>query len=260
MIVQFKGISYETSCVGGLRFHVLRSWFPIRRLLRAFKRTILSGANWLLTVLLFLPICLAIYRVMHEMGIIRWDEIVTELVSITLGSIILLFVKETLDAERRRSRILKLQYSKLREWDYRSFDLFMQLCSAVSVDCSCAYPKRCFTTSIWTGPHYGCRSTRLDKLTLLGQARTLLNTMRETAEERGFIDWDSQEIDCIYQRAIELLSRMDCDDSVTAETMRSFFQDLCDILSMVARPWGYHIDRARNMLVRKFLDNHAVKL
>lgn len=64
----------------------------------------------------------------------RWDEVAVELVSIFMGSIVLLLVKETLDLEHRRRQTLKFQYSKLGEWDYRPHELFVQLCCAVGID------------------------------------------------------------------------------------------------------------------------------
>lgn len=260
MRVSFENARYELMLTDGLRFHVLLSWFPTRRFLRAAKRIIAYGVHWLPTISVFMPTCLLTYGVLCRMGLIRWDEIAVELVSIVMGSIVLLLVKETLDSEHRRRLILKFQYSKLREWDYRSHELFVQLCCAMGIDWMSVYPARCPVASVWAGSHYGCTAGHLDKSVLLEQIRMLLNVMCETAEERGFIDWNSKEATSIYQWTLDALSRADCDDFDAARSMKSLSQGLCDVSLMIGRPWSYRIDDAHIELVRRFLKVHAVKV
>ncbi len=258
--VSFENTGYELIFIDGLRFHILHFWFPMRRFLRAVKRIIAYGVRWLPTILVFMPTCLLTYGALSRVGLMRRDEITVELVSIVIGSIVLLLVKETLDSEHRRRLILKFQYSKLREWDYRSHELFVQLCCAMGIDWMSVYPDRYPAASVWMSSHYGCTAGHLDKSVLLEQIRMLLNVMCETAEERGFIDWNSKEATSIYQRTLDSLSRANCDDFDVAESMKALSQGLRDVLLMIGRPWSYRIDEARNELVQRFLKVHAVKV
>ena len=260
MRILFESKRYEMTLVDGLKFHALYSWFPVRRLLRAIKRVVLSGKNWLPTVAVFLPMCIAVYGLMCRFGLLTPSSAIVELVSIALGSIILLFIKETLDEERRRNRTLKTQYSKLMTWAYDSCDIYHQLCASAGIDAELASPKRYPEGTAWSYGFGGYAIVSSAMQPLHDRLRRLIDEIYEDADKFDFIDWKRSEMDWHRRMVLDSLSRLDGDIQITAEEMQNFFQYICDILLAVNRLWSYQIDRARTELLRRLVERCGAEM
>lgn len=96
MVIEWRNARYEMALNDTLLFYIRRSWFRRRRLLRAGKRCMLRFKAWALALILFIAICMVLFSCAVFAGIASWNEVLFGLLSVSLGSFALLFLKETM--------------------------------------------------------------------------------------------------------------------------------------------------------------------
>lgn len=126
MQIKYNNSQYEMTLFDGIRFWAMAAWFPIRRLLRVGKRSVLYLRNWISTLIVFLPICLVAFHLLLRFGqFSRPEEANVELVIILLGSVGLLAIKEFRDSEVMRHQKLKQQWESYINCQYELTEHFM---------------------------------------------------------------------------------------------------------------------------------------
>lgn len=183
----------------GIKFRAVTLWFPLKRFARALKRMGLHTLSWVSTLVVFLPICLAVYYLLLRFHIfLRPEDAVIELVSILLGSVALLAIKEFHDSETIRRQKLQQQWGSYTNCQFKFAGALHDLASITGIifddtNYVLSSSKACddaFTTCHATNPAFDKDAIRINLIEIIRAADSLL----DDALRIGFIDWDYSEV------------------------------------------------------------------
>lgn len=113
---------YESNLITYLIFRIRKFWlFNLRRIYRLVRRTLSYCRDWVLTLVVFLPLCSLVLFLLYRFGIAdSLNECLFEISSTVMGSIILVLIKGICDREKDRRSRLERQNRMLMThlWDY----------------------------------------------------------------------------------------------------------------------------------------------
>lgn len=254
MRVTYKGNKYELPLLCGMVFKIRQLWFPIRRMERAARRTVLELRGWLVTLLVFIPIGATILSVMVALGCMELESAITEFVLMLVGSVLLLTIKETRDNAARRKAVLVEQWKhyancrsslnanlcklfhalglRVDRWDMLASrenlerTLSDATCSDVSVDDNALEEATCSIFDIVE--HY-----------------------IDLSIKNEWIDWDGDEASFIFESCLprSLTAVRSSSKEGFEERKRSLSglsDDLLRFVAILRRPWRYPVDVAHN--------------
>lgn len=268
MRISFKHTPYEMTLFDGMRFRIIAAWFPLRRLLRAIKRAVIYLKTWIATLILFLPICLAVYYLLLRFHIfLRPEDAVIELVSILLGSIALLAIKEFHDSEAIRRQKLQQQWESYTNCQFEFTGALHNLANIAGIIFDGTYyvltsSKSCndaFTTYHATNPTFDKDAIHANLSRITQAADSLL----DDALRIGFIDWDYSEVkDNRYKHLCEEIANVErhSDNSLDNNDVLFLANRMVDFLAAARRPWRYRNDIAHKKLLERFLEEHGEPL
>ena len=110
MIRAVNGKLYEFTLGSYAKLLILQSWFPRRRFLRLCRRVAVRAASWLPVLIIFIPLASLVLMSFVHAGGVTFNEACFEFASIFLSSVVLLFIKDNLDAESDRGKKLRYQH------------------------------------------------------------------------------------------------------------------------------------------------------
>lgn len=264
MRVKYRGYSYELPLFRALGYYLREAWFPFRRFLRAIKRTVGYLGSWASTLTVFVPICVAVFYVLLYKEIICFNNAVVELISIFLGSFLLLAIKEIRDTEARRRMVLRKQWEYYSSWCYEFVyilrDFFRHLGLKI-----CSYT---FLNSIddWEAAFLSSTRTTSSPESLSSEIERInyINTVIiDTARDVGFIDWDVERAnECAKEikRLAEKLSRNLQSNGSIPQDAYFLGKQAVALLGLVRRPWRYRNDMAHRMLAERYLDLYGIRI
>lgn len=265
MRIRFEGDSYEMTIFHGLLFHLQHAWFPVRRLLRAVKRSAKSLASWGSTLLLFIPIFVGVLSGLVWMRFIKLSEAITEFCLLLLGSFLLLAIKEVRDREIRRHVILKKQWSFYSEWHQELLVSLLRLAKCMGIDISGRYDfldsrgniDAAINLAIAIEPNISHCS---DFLTRINE---IVSAIPNIAREFEFVDWDAfggsgylfQDI----RSQIESFPPLgDSSFEIRVSWLRGLAFSVLQLLALIRRPWRYRNDVARRELLSRYVQKYGV--
>lgn len=264
MQVKYKGNSYELTLFHAFGFHLKRAWFPLRRFGRAVKRTIYSLGSWISTLAVFVPICIIVFWVLLNKKVIGLNASIIELVSIILGSFLLLAIKEIRDSEAHRRTVLRKQWEYYDSWRYEfvyALKDFLQHLGLKIADYSFLNSleewEASFHDSAGVVPSPECLEDDIKVIT------DCIALVIKTARDEGFVDWD---VELANERAkrIEQLANGLARDVRSGETVLDDADNLgkcaTALLALVRRPWRYRNDMAHMELIERHLDQYGARI
>ena len=263
MKVAYRMSSYELPLFRAFGFFCLKAWFPIRRLARAIKRDVVFLAGWITTLLVFIPICIIVFAVLIFSGHLDFDGAIVELVSIILGSFLLLAIKELRDYEAKRRDILRKQWELYVIWrselTYNLKTFFhhagVEIKSFVFLESTESW-KSAFRES------NACDNCPNKLPNDMMQVMTSVNSIINAAREVGFIDW-SVEIASNQahnmQTTLNNITQNSQSDSVQNQ-IKCLGNYAVALLGQVRRPWRYGNDMAHRTFVEKYLNQYGVPI
>lgn len=253
--------SYELPLFRAFGFFCRKAWFPFRRLLRAIKRVFFSLIGWISTLVVFIPLCVAVFAFLIRCNFLVLNEAVIEFVSIILGSFVLLAIKELRDSEAKRREALRKQWDHYCRW---RFDLTYALGNFFShigvriegysfLDSMESWENACNSAS-------ACAPCPDECFGDLEQVMTVVYAIIDTAREVGFIDWNAEAASNYAQNISNIMT-----DFVQGNQTdhAQFHIDALGsyavaLLAQVRRPWRYRNDMAHKALIEKYLDQHGI--
>ena len=239
-----------------------RAWFPVRRCARFLKRSAKALAGWAIAVP-FLCIAYLVYLFFDPLTMLGPDGIASELLSIGLGSCVLLYMKERVDFETRRRRTLEFQYRFYCDKAWKIYRLFSHLAHLEGfkvVDYSDFYTSNgcggVLIPGVMPMPTEPFDSAEKE----LRSIRSEINAIRETCYLQQLIDCDAGELSTAVSGALDAIARLEPKDDNSKQDIELLGSYLVSIICMLRRPWHYSNDEAHKQLLRKFLDVRAVEL
>lgn len=268
MRVTYKGNKYELPLLCGMVFKIRQLWFPIRRMERAARRTVLELRGWLVTLLVFIPIGAAILSVMVALGCMELESAITEFVLMLVGSVLLLTIKETRDNAARRKAVL------VEQWKYYAncrsslnanlCDLFHALGLSVDQWDMLASRERLRKTL----SNATCSDVSIDDNALEEIIQSIIDTVGRYIDlsiKNEWIDWDGDEASFIFESClprslseVRRNSKRGFEDRKYA--LNGLLDDLLRFVAILRRPWRYPVDVAHNQLLEKYLERQGVRM
>lgn len=275
MIVRHNYSKYELSLIDGLRFYVRKSWFPIRRMLRFYKRLFVMARTWIVLLAIFLVLYLAVQSVLLRDGLMSPDGVITDLVSLLLTSFVLVFMRDVMASERRRNLKLKRQLTILEKTREGTFSAVCLLTCSFGLaepkysdwrDWSqlAEYLRRLPSEAIAT-----CND--IDSLyEALMRLYELANKVESWYIEDAIVDASpiSEDRSLMYytdsiRGAISrMMRKLDGAEPLTAQVtdIHSLVSEAFIMTEVLGRPWRYGNDQAKKRLLQKFLNEHGVEI
>lgn len=268
MQVTYKGKKYELPLLRGIVFKIRQLWFPIRRMERAARRTVLELRGWLVTLLVFIPIGVAILSAMVALGCMELEAAITEFVLMLVGSVLLLMIKETRDNAARRKAVLVeqwKQYASCRSslnTDLRN--LFHALGLSVDHWDVLASRERLRKTLSDATPS----DVFIDDNVLEGIVRSINDTVGRYIDlsiKNEWIDWDGDEASFIFESCLpgsfdEVRRNSKGGFEERKNALNRLSDDLLRFVAILRRPWRYPVDVAHSQLLEKYLERQGVRL
>lgn len=268
MRVTCKGNRYELTLLSGMVFKLRQLWFPMRRIARAVRRTILELRGWLVTLLIFIPIGAVVLSAMVALGCLGPESAITEFVLMLLGSVLLLTIKETRDDAARRRAVLVEQwkhYASCRgSLNANLYKLFHAL--GLSVDhrdmlASRENLERALSDAT-------CSDVPMDDNALDEATCSIFDIVERYIDlsiKNEWIDWDGDEASTIFESCLprSLAAVRSSSKEGFEERKRSLSglsDDLLRFVAILRRPWRYPVDVAHNQLLEKYLERQGVRL
>ena len=274
MIRAVNGKLYEFTLGSYAKLLILQSWFPRRRFLRLCRRVAVRAASWLPVLIIFIPLASLVLMSFVHAGGVTLNEACFEFASIFLSSVVLLFIKDNLDAESDRGKKLRYQH-----------ELYLQILSQLCT----AYRDLCKSVGVkpveW---HAYLSSVELksylineivpanilvdsDSLVLfLKEFESCFDRIDNQIASADLLDWDAlpsgrgainDARSCVS--AIERLSRFDeteLDNQKLATEMESLLRSEYQLLAALRRPWRYPVDVSRRAMVSNFVLENGIKV
>lgn len=274
MIRAVNGKLYEFTLGSYAKLLILQSWFPRRRFLRLCRRVAVRAASWLPVLIIFIPLASLVLMSFVHAGGVTFNEACFEFASIFLSSVVLLFIKDNLDAESDRGKKLRYQH-----------ELYLQILSQLCT----AYRDLCKSVGVkpveW---HAYLSSVELksylineivpanilvdsDSLVLfLKEFESCFDRIDNQIASADLLDWDAlpsgrgainDARSCVS--AIERLSRFDeteLDNQKLATEMESLLRSEYQLLAALRRPWRYPVDVSRRAMVSNFVLENGIKV
>lgn len=270
MKISFEHTAYEMTLSDGIRFRIIAAWFPFRRLLRTIKRAFLYLKTWISTLVLFLPICLIVYYLLLRFHIFeRTGDAIVELVSILLGSVALLAIKEFRDSEVLRHWKLQQQWGSYTNCQYELTRALHNLATIAGIQFNSEYLVLSSSDTCRNAINsYSNISPSFDKNALhanLLKIKSAINSLMDEALRIGFIDWDYADVKnyrykCIFETIEKIEHRLDASLTnilLSKNDVLSLAQQMMYFLAAARRPWRYRNDIARKKLLKRFLEEHG---
>ena len=245
------------------------SWFGRRRFLRAAKRCIFSLKGWGVTLFVFAPIALLVMWVSILFSLINWEGALFEILSISLGSFLLLAIKEVRDAEKNRHERLIYQY--------KYYSNFRSGITQATIELLRSLEYEGFGWEAYNNyDSLQCNLNRLDSMRVFNNSNTaevssacdkisqLIQELRDTILRVAFVDFEaSPNNSWRYEEANRLLVVIKAPDQtcdITATTITELIRNLFYITASLRRPWRYQIDIARGKLMQDYVERHGIPL
>ena len=270
MTVRHHGRAYETAGPRAVYFKLLQLWFPFHRLIRLCRRCAKRLVLWPVVLAVFLPSAYLALSPFAAKGVCTMGDIYFELASITLSSCLLLAIKDNMDCERERSRTLKRQYAYYTRLKYTLYD------SLDSLFASFGLPHMAWNTLSSKESAEGQKTsyrngsahpTSSDTTAVaIANSRMILYEARSTIGNASYIDWGASEADDrAFDDALKALGQLEFasdnyDGSIFLSSVDMLIGSHLQILAGLRRPWNYPRDKARERLISKYLEAHAVKI
>lgn len=245
---------YEMEMIPYIMFRWKRLGFKRMRLLRAIKRTALGLRGWGATLLVFIPIAVAVMMLAVIFGFVDCYGAIIELISIVLGSFLLLSIKESRDREDKRHSILLYQ----REYCNQLRSNLTVVFNSLMTDCGLhpvgwgifdgAEPASfyvCFSKELGdtsSRSPTACRKHLQEILKLVEDYRAeVLRTQFVDYEFPSDVSWTVPET----EKLIHAL--LDEDPEIIVSSVRDKLPDLATnlhyIIASIRRPWRYTRER-----------------
>lgn len=263
MRVAHRGISYELPLLLACGYYCRRAWFPLRRLMRAIKRALLSLRGWASTLLVFVPVCIVVFATLIHAGYLTLQNAVVEFVLITLGSFLLLAIKELRDSEAKRGEVLRKQWDYYCKWRYMLADALGDFYRHAGV----IIKSYSFLDSLDSWNEAFCAvsvcNPRMEQLDSdLRKVIEITDTITSTAREIGFIDWNTEMANSQAQdMSRTMIGIVNAGHlAVDSYEAKDLGRSAVVLLGIVRRPWRYRNDMAHHELVQKYLDQHGAPI
>lgn len=268
MRVTYKGNRYGLPLLSGMAFKIRQLWFPMTRIARAIRRTVLELRGWLVTLLVFIPIGAAVLSAMVALGYLAPESAITEFVLMLLGSVLLLTIKETRDNAVWRRAVLVEQWKHYA--NCRS-SLNANLCKlfhalGLRVDrwdmlASRENLERALSDAT-------CSDVSVDDNALEEATCSIFDIVERYIDlsiKNEWIDWDGDEASFIFESCLprSLTAVRSSSKEGFEERKRSLSglsDDLLRFMAILRRPWRYPVDVAHNQLLEKYLERQGVRL
>lgn len=264
MRVKYKGYYYELPLFRAFGFYLRSAWFPFRRFVRAVKRTICSLGSWASTLAVFVPICVIIFSILLLNGMVSLDDAIVELVSIILGSFLLLAIKEIRDFEAKRRTILRRQWEYYDSWRYEFTDTLSDFFRHLGL----IIYGYAFLNSVddWEAAFQNSVNSEPTAEYINGDIEHISEVVASiinTARQEGFIDWNVEQANRLVKEierfAVELAQNVQSGGSIRREA-GLLGECATALLGLVRRPWRYRNDMAHRELMERYLSQYGVRI
>lgn len=269
-----NGRLYEFTLGSYAKLLILQSWFPRRRFLRLCRRVTVRAASWLPVLILFIPLASLALMSFVNAGGIPFNEVCFELASIFLSSVVLLFIKDNLDAESDRGKKLRYQHELYLQILGQLCTGYRDLCKSVGVKpvewhtfLSPVELKSYLTNEVVPANIL----VDSDSLVLfLKEFESCFDRIDNQIASADLLDWDALPSgrgaindvrSCVS--TIERLSRFDeteLDNQKLATEMESLLRSEYQLLAALRRPWRYPVDMSRRAMVSNFVLENGIKV
>ncbi len=274
MIKVVGGQKYEFTLTSYVRLSIMQLWFPARRLLRLSRRVAKRIIGWLPLIALFMPLAYLALSQIAKLNAGSESDVFFELASIGLSSVVLLMIKDNLDAEMARGRKLRVQYELCQQARYQLYSRHQALCKAFGMDDIewDVFSPQVGSVSVRSGgSHITYSSGEISFLNAcLDRYRFTLDKIDDQISGADLLDWGALPLD---REAIN--NARDCLESIREILARDAADGSCagiedeanellgydfQLLASLRRPWNYPLDAARLELVSRFAEANGAEV
>lgn len=268
--VEFDGRQYILSASWAICARVIIAFHHSRRLARACKRCLLYSLYWIPPFLLFATFCSLALFIFAFTNILSTSEVPSICVSVFLGAMPLLFIKDLYDKELERHKTLLLQ-RETYESSISSITFLLKDCLAF---CSIQLregdrePFRCeenfndYMESIeGCSPHFppDCNITRLTT-ELTKKYASLETSMSQTR----FIDVNNCSLGYNFFLSHEDIRGLEQaanerDEELLKKSAKGIVCSSFHIFASLRRPWRYPKDIDTNKKTTQWLLSHCIR-
>lgn len=274
--VKFGHTCYNLTLLDACKMRFALLWFPVRRFLRAAKRTLKNLGLLGMTFFIFLPIAGVLLGALTCFGLFDFVESIKELVLIILGSFVLLAVRETLEFEKlRKARLLKQERVC---WTARI--QFSNYINAVFDLLNVQHRYRIFmpnNTELNGVLHQLEEVLKEEQNDVLAEekdyfsvAKIAQNTRDHCIELRSFVSESSIEggsyehlseclVGIIDDLVIPLGWRGVPDRKVYAENTIKILREMSNFIIIMRRPWYLTMDKEREETIRNKYEQYKIQ-
>jgi hypothetical protein len=264
----FENNIYQLECGNYLKAKIRLLWFPLRRMLRRTRRCIAYLRYWIVLFIPFLIVSALLLFVFAEFGLIEVEDIPSFILSLILGTCLLLVIKDIWDRELKRHDALKKQFEMYSSSRY-SADSYLQ---RIAGDCGIVlegdarFPLMNETCS---NRYYDQLSSseaaniNLDELQndLLGLKKVMMN-LQGKISVLPLIDNNDYSLDMNFDStniAIENLrnAAMKGNEFSVRRHMQQIVLRAFHIFACLRRPWRYPMDLNKKQELQAWLNAHS---
>lgn len=265
----YENMNYQLDYSGYLKARVKLLWFPLRRWLRRTRRCVTYLGYWIVLFVPFSIISALLLISFVNFGLIELDDIPSFVLSLILGSFLLLVIKDAWDREIKRHETLVKQYEIYASSIY-SADSSLQ---RIAEDCgltlrgNARFPL--LTETCWNSYHEQLSSMEISTINLEKLQTDLLCLKKTIMNLQGkmsvlpLIDNDDYSLDMNFNdtnmHIDNLQNAAASQDGVNARKhMQRIVSSSFHIFACLRRPWRYPIDINKQHALESWLDKHAV--
>ena len=264
MIIKWKQKKYCMTFGAGLRCRLMLTWYKRRRLFRFAKRIIRNSMRWSLPFLFLVLSTSLCFYALYCMNFIDKSSAIVQSISIVLSSFLLIFIKDTLDAENSRRKNLRMQYGIYNKYRYQFAQSFMSLCDALGIQRPAwsAFSNNGFLGEeiviLQTGD---CNYPSNESIDAFDALERNLKEFQLEIISVDLVDYELRQDSRLVSDALALIrsARVSSDVKLVQGNARDLFCRLNQILASLRRPWKYKNDLDRDKLVEKYIHERGVE-